>query len=98
MWAAACREGTAGVTRVVQTEGGNALAEKIEAALAEIRPFLQSDGGDIALLEVVGNSARVRLVGRYLGSPGPMMTLQYGVERILRERIPEFGELIVEPS
>lgn len=86
------------MTRVVQTEGGNALAEKIEAALAEIRPFLQSDGGDIALLEVVGNSARVRLVGRYLGSPGPMMTLQYGVERILRERIPEFGELIVELS
>jgi Fe-S cluster biogenesis protein NfuA len=40
----------------------------------------------------------VRLVGRYLGSPGPMMTLQYGVERILRERIPEFGELIVELS
>ncbi len=98
MGAAGCREGTAGVTRVVQTEGGNALAEKIEAALAEIRPFLQSDGSDIALLEVVGNSARVRLAGSFMSCPSSMMTLQYGVERILRERIPEFGELIVELS
>ena len=81
---------------MVRTEGGNALAERIEAAFAEIRPFLQSDGSDIELLEVVGNSARVRLVGRYLGSPSATMTLQYGVERILKGRIPEFGELIVE--
>jgi Fe-S cluster biogenesis protein NfuA len=81
---------------VVQTEGGNALAEKIEAALAEIRPFLQSDGGDIALLEVVGNSARVRLIGGYTGCASSMMTLQYSLERVLRERIPGFGELIAE--
>lgn len=86
------------MTRAVQTEAEGALAGKVEAALAEIRPFLRGDGGDIELLEVVGNSARVRLLGRYLGCPSSTMTLQYGVERILKERIAEFGELIVELS
>jgi len=81
---------------VIRTGDAGALARKIEAAFGEIRPLLRRDGGDIELLEVVGNSARVRLVGRYLGSPSAAMTLQYGVERILKEWIPEFGELIVE--
>ncbi|MBI3007475.1 MAG: NifU family protein [candidate division NC10 bacterium] len=81
---------------MVQTKGGSALAERVEAALAEIRPVLNSDGGDIELLEVVGSSARVRLAGSFMSCPSSMMTLQYGVERMLKERIPEFGELIVE--
>ena len=79
-----------------QADGRGALAEKIEAAIAEIRPLLRGDGGDIELVEVVGNSARVRLAGNYAGRPSSMMTLQYSLERVLRERIPGFGELIAE--
>jgi len=81
---------------VVQGQSRSALAEKIEAAIADIRPLLRGDGGDVELLEVVGNSARVRLVGGYTGCASSMMTLQVSLERVLRERIPGFGELIAE--
>jgi len=81
---------------VVQGQSRSTLAEKIEAAIAEIRPLLRGDGGDVELLEVVGNSARVRLVGNYTGCASSRMTLQVSLERVLRERIPGFGELIAE--
>jgi Fe-S cluster biogenesis protein NfuA len=81
---------------VSQADSRSALAEKIEATIAEFRPLLRGDGGDVELVEVAGNSARVRLIGSYAGRSSSMMTLQYSLERVLRERIPGFGELIAE--
>jgi Fe-S cluster biogenesis protein NfuA len=69
--------------------------ERVEAVLERVRPFLQADGGDIELLEVQGNSAKVRLTGMCAGCPSAHMTLYMGVEMALREEIREFEELYV---
>ena len=69
--------------------------ERVEAVLERVRPFLQADGGDIELLEVQGNSAKVRLTGLCAGCPSAHMTLYMGVEMALREEIREFEELQV---
>ena len=66
------------------------MKEKVEAALAEVRPSLQRDGGDVELVEVTEDSvAKVRLTGACRGCPMAQMTLQMGIERVLKERIPE---------
>ena len=69
--------------------------ERIEAILNRVRPFMQADGGDIELVDVVGNSAEVRLVGMCAGCPSAHLTLYQGVENALREEIPEFESLRV---
>jgi Fe-S cluster biogenesis protein NfuA len=65
------------------------LKEKVEKALTVVRPMLQADGGDIELVDVVDGVVKVRLVGACAGCPGAAMTLQMGVERILKENVPE---------
>lgn len=67
----------------------------METVLSRVRPFLQADGGDIELVDVDGNSARVRLTGMCAGCPSAHMTLYVGVETALREEIPEFETLRV---
>jgi Fe-S cluster biogenesis protein NfuA len=67
--------------------------ERVETVLERIRPMLQADGGDIELVEVHGNSARVRLTGMCSGCPSAHMTLYMGVEMALRDEIKEFEEL-----
>ena len=69
--------------------------ERIEVVLLKVRPFLQADGGDIELLEVEGNSARVRLTGMCAGCPSAHMTLYLGVEAALRNEMPDFVDLLV---
>lgn len=70
------------------------LKEKVEKVLETIRPALQADGGDIELVEVTDNGiVRVRLVGACQGCPMSSMTLQDGVERTLKEQIPEVKEV-----
>lgn len=56
---------------------------------------MQADGGDIQLVEVVGNSAEVKLTGMCAGCPSAHMTLYLGVETALRDEIPEFESLRV---
>jgi Fe-S cluster biogenesis protein NfuA len=68
---------------------------RIQAVLGRLRPFLQADGGDIELLEVNGNKAKVRLTGKCAGCPSAHLTLHVGVEMAIKEEIPEFEELIV---
>jgi Fe-S cluster biogenesis protein NfuA len=75
-------------------EGMN-LRPRIEAVLIRLRPFLVADGGDIELLEVIDNKARVRLTGKCAGCPSAHLTLHVGVEMAIKEEIPEFDELIV---
>jgi Fe-S cluster biogenesis protein NfuA len=69
--------------------------ERVEAVLERVRPFMQADGGDIQLLDVVGNCARIRLTGMCAGCPSAHMTLHLGVESALRDEMPDFETLHV---
>ncbi len=71
---------------------------RVGAALDRIRPLLQADGGDIELLSVVGRDAHVRLTGACHGCPSAALTLQAGVQRLLQQEVPGFGEVIDETS
>lgn len=66
------------------------LRQRVETVLGEIRPRLQNDGGDIELVDVKDDGiVTVRLKGACCGCPMSQMTLKNGVERYLRERVPE---------
>lgn len=64
--------------------------EQVESVLARIRPVLQTDGGDIELVDVSADSADVRLTGSCAGCPSALTTLQVGVEEALRRDIAGF--------
>ena len=72
------------------------MKEKVEKVLDEIRPMLQRDGGDVELVDVDGGVVKVRLQGACAGCPMSQMTLRNGIERILKEKIPEVTA--VEPA
>ncbi len=59
-----------------------------------VRPALQSDGGDIELVDVVGGEVRVRLVGSCSSCPSSVMTMKMGVERLLEDELPGFVRLV----
>lgn len=70
------------------------MNEKIEAALAQIRPSLQADGGDVELVGVQDGTVKVKLTGACGGCPMAQMTLKQGIERILKEKVPEVKEVV----
>jgi len=70
------------------------VREKIEAAIEKIRPFLQRDGGDIKLIDVVDGVVKVKLQGACGSCPMSLMTLKMGVEKQLKQEIPEIKEVI----
>jgi Fe-S cluster biogenesis protein NfuA len=65
------------------------MREKVEKAIGKIRPFLQQDGGDIELVDVKDGIVKVRLKGACGCCPMAQMTLKNGVEKALKEEIPE---------
>lgn len=65
------------------------MLEQVKKVLDEIRPNLQADGGDIELVGVEDGVVKVRLKGSCAGCPMSQMTLTFGVEKVLKERIPE---------
>jgi len=65
------------------------MREKVEKALEKIRPSLQADGGDIELVDVVEGVVKVRLTGACGGCPMSQMTLKMGVEKTLKQEVPE---------
>jgi len=65
------------------------MREKVEKAIEKIRPFLQQDGGDIELIDVIDGVVKVKLKGACGCCPMSQMTLKNGVERALKEEIPE---------
>jgi Fe-S cluster biogenesis protein NfuA len=67
----------------------NELKIKIEKAFEDIRPALQQDGGDVELVDVKDGVVKVRLVGACMGCPMSSMTLTHGIEKKLKERVPE---------
>jgi len=70
------------------------VREKVEAALALIRPQLQADGGDVELLDVSDGTVKLKLTGACSGCPMAAMTLKGGVERVIKEQVPEVVEVI----
>ena len=66
------------------------MQEKVEKALLKVRPSLQADGGDVELIEVSDEGVvKVKLTGACGGCPMASMTLKAGIERILKEEVPE---------
>ena len=70
------------------------MRERVEAVLNEIRPSLVADGGNVELLDVSDDGVvKVRLTGSCGGCPFALMTLKGGIERILKQEIPEVKEV-----
>ena len=66
------------------------MVEQVEAALDEIRPALEMDGGTVELLEITRDKVvRLAMVGACSGCPMSALTLRLGIERLLKERVPE---------
>ncbi len=69
--------------------------ERIETILDKIRPSIQADGGDVELVNIrEDNVIEVRLKGACNGCPMATLTLKAGIERIIKEEIPEVAEVI----
>ncbi len=70
--------------------------EKVQKVIDEVRPQLQADGGDVELVDVTDDGVvQVKLVGACAGCPMSTMTLSQGIEKALKEKIPEVEK--VEP-
>jgi Fe-S cluster biogenesis protein NfuA len=67
----------------------NQMKEKVEEVINRIRPQLQADGGDVALIDVEDGVVKVQLQGACAGCPMSQMTLKNGIERLLKQEIPE---------
>lgn len=71
------------------------MRDKIENALQKVRPSLQADGGDVELINVDDDGVvSVKLTGACGGCPMSQMTLKMGIEKILKENVPEVKEVI----
>ena len=68
--------------------------ENVERVLDELRPYLMADGGNVEIVEIDGPVVKVRLQGACGSCPSSTMTLKMGIERKLREEIPEVSEVI----
>jgi Fe-S cluster biogenesis protein NfuA len=67
--------------------------ENVETILDEMRPYLISDGGNVELVEIDGPIVKLRLQGACGSCPSSTMTLRMGIERRLRDAIPEIEEI-----
>jgi Fe-S cluster biogenesis protein NfuA len=71
------------------------FAQQVQDVISEIRPALQSHGGDIQFISAdADNTVKVKLQGACSGCPGAAQTLKLGVERMLKERVPEVKEVV----
>jgi len=72
----------------------NSIRERVLQALEKVRPYLQSDGGDISLVEITeDNTVKVKLQGACHGCPYSMQTLKAGVEQVLIKEVPEIRKV-----
>ena len=65
------------------------MIEEVKAALEKVRPSLQADGGDVEFVDMVDGVVQVRLQGACAGCPMSQMTLKNGIERLVKQEIPE---------
>ena len=78
----------------MSTETLSLTNENVEKVLDELRPFLISDGGNAEIAEIDGPIVKVRLQGACGSCPSSTMTLKMGIERKLKEMIPEISEVV----
>ena len=71
--------------------------EQVQKELNKIRPSLQQDGGDVELVGVEDNIVKVRLQGACAGCAFSQLTLKNGIERFLKEKLPELKEVVSVP-
>jgi Fe-S cluster biogenesis protein NfuA len=71
------------------------LRDRVKAALEQVRPSLQADGGDVELVDVSEEGVvRVRLTGACKGCPMSQMTLKMGIQRYLQKEVPEVKDVV----
>ncbi len=71
------------------------IEEKVKDTLESVRESLQSHGGDVELVGIdEDNTVRVRLQGACQGCPGAAMTMKSGIEKILKDKVPEVKEVV----
>ncbi|MHC4521166.1 MAG: NifU family protein [Planctomycetota bacterium] len=76
-------------------ETEKSFQDKVGEVIEIMRPALQGHGGDVELVGVdEDNTVRVRLQGACQGCPGAAMTMKMGIERILKEKVPEVKEVV----
>jgi len=78
----------------MSTETLSLTNENVEKVLDELRPYLISDGGNEEIAEIDGPIVKVRLQGACGSCPSSTMTLKMGIERKLKEMIPEISEVV----
>ena len=71
-----------------------ALNKKVQEALNEIRPFLESDGGNIELVSIIDDVVRVKLLGNCVSCSVNQMTLKNGVEMTIKKHAPEIQKVV----
>jgi Fe-S cluster biogenesis protein NfuA len=72
----------------------NTLNKKVQDALSEIRPFLESDGGNIELVSITNDVVKVKLLGNCVNCSVNQMTLKNGVEMTIKKHAPEIKKVI----
>lgn len=78
-----------------QSQTSGSIHERVQGVIDHIRPLLQADGGDIELVGIDEDGVvSVRLCGACQGCPGAAMTLKMGVERHLKEKVPEVRQVV----
>jgi Fe-S cluster biogenesis protein NfuA len=70
------------------------MKEKVEKVLDKVRPSLMADGGNVELVDVEDGIVKVRLTGACGGCPMSQMTLKMGIERVIKQEIPEIQEVV----
>lgn len=71
------------------------VKDQVAEVIARIRPSIQGDGGDIELIDVTDEGVvKVKLHGACVGCPSAQMTLKMGVERMIKEKVPEITEVV----
>ena len=83
------------MTSVTADTSALPLRDKVQAVINLIRPAVQADGGDIELVDVqTDGQVSIRFHGACIGCPSSHMTLQHGIERNLREKVPEVTKVV----
>jgi len=70
------------------------MRDKVEKVLNQIRPALVADGGNVELVDVNDGTVKLKLTGACAGCPMSTMTLKEGIERLLKQEIPEVKEVV----
>lgn len=70
------------------------MREKVEEVINQIRPALEADGGNVELIDIKDGVVSVKLTGACGSCPMSTLTLKMGIERLLKEKVPEIKEVV----